>query len=696
MVSTIEPAKREFSLPSAPTVIPRAGATHTQPPVGHDSSPVMGNLPGINPADFVGANRIHVKYGSLFVDPYLVIHPRELAETPEAEAALRQKLRLTYSINNPSFFEAPDRSAIALNLGQLIPTSFAAKRSALLEKVREFNHEADTKTDTGLAQQAQDKRHPFAAVVRDAVENPQVDPVGLELLKNGLGVYMLIREKLTQLGFKDSLPNYVVREQTPDQVLADLADKIGVDPRSMREAALKGGLEGVGRALGLDARYVSDVRKLVDYAQSQDFGYNLVEHWHLGRQLLGIDAPLPQKLEVGIDARITAKIDEYRRLKLHDYNVPAPIQAEETRIADALNLVEPVQRALMFRLGYEICYSPEMTADDIAYYKGIYGLHRKAANDLSDVRGTYRIYFSGHGDLKKSYRTLCHEIAHNLWPNQFSKQEADSIDTLLNSDAERFARWQTVMGDPAHFAKFEKFLNAYKAGNDAEKAAVMAETNQWLAHHGVSVDELFPYLTEARDFQFMVKHALNALTVEGDLYNRSGYDSPQERCREIISRFAELKQVEYRGQPQLLHFLAPGLDQIWEAHYIPHLNRVYHAIGPQPAEQVKLTPIDATVPTATAGQPADPLAPLPAPASDAKIDIATVEPAPKVEERPAMPVAAAPKIEERPGTPITAPASTHALSVDGAPQLSIDASTIAMNDRVQAAQHALDAMRRGG
>src|SRR5262249_25150864 len=153
---------------------------------------------------------------------------------------------------------------------------------------------------------------------------------------------------------------------------------------------------GVGRLFGLDPRYVTDVKKLADYASTQDFGYNIVEHWHLGRQLLGLDAPLEQKILAGKDARITAKLHEYRARQHNFYDVPEPIKKEESRIAQALELVEPIQRKLAFALGYEICFSPEMTADDIAFHKGIYGLHRKTSNDLSDVRGTYRIYFSGH------------------------------------------------------------------------------------------------------------------------------------------------------------------------------------------------------------------------------------------------------------------------------------------------------------
>ena len=53
----------------------------------NDSSVVVpATAPGVNAQDFVKSDRVHIKYGSLFIDPYLVIHPHELA--PEREPAL--------------------------------------------------------------------------------------------------------------------------------------------------------------------------------------------------------------------------------------------------------------------------------------------------------------------------------------------------------------------------------------------------------------------------------------------------------------------------------------------------------------------------------------------------------------------------------------------------------------------------------
>lgn len=689
--ATVEALALEAQLASAAARVPDAPATMRSLAPTTLPKPANENdhaLTGADPMDFVRANRIHVKDGSLFIDPYLVIHPRELA--PENEAKLRQKLHLTYSVNNPSFYESSDRLNIALNLAQLVPVSLEAKKNKLMGEINKLKAQGQAGgADAELLKQYNDKEHPFASIVRDTLKKPERDPVGIETLQNGVSIYLLLREKMTKLGYLNPLSSYIAgRMQTSDQVLGELAPKIGLSPIQLREAALKGGIDGIGQLLGLDAAYVADVKQFSAHASTQDFSLNLIEHWHLGRQLLGIQAPLAQKIETGIGARIEKTIADARAQVRHRYGVPEPVKAEEKRVAEALNLVDPIQRALMFKLGYEICFTPDMTADTIAKFNGIYGLHRKAANDLRDTTGTYRIYFSGRGDLKGSMRTLVHEVAHNLWPEQFAPEEVKKIDALATSDAAHFAKWQGVMGEPEHFVKFEKFFNAYKAGNEQEKAAVMASTNEWLAHHGVTVDGLFPYLREARDFQFMVQHAYDTLSVEGARYAKSGYHGTNERFREVISRFAELKQVEYKSEPQLLHFLAPGLDQIWETQYLPHLERVYQGLA------VTRHPSPVTSKEEVANQP------LPTPANDTAMGV--VE-SPKVEQRPVQETQ--PKVEQRPivtatpaphGTPVK-PASANACLADGpTPQNTIDAPSASvsamMSEQSMTAMNTLSAM----
>ncbi len=562
-----------------PRTVINGARSQTSATPGEDPQARAGN--GADPQDFARDNRIQLKHGSLFIDPYLALHPREL--DPKNEARLRKKLTLTYTINNPSFFETPERTAVALHLTELIPVSLDAKRSKLMAEVKKFNEAAANGQDPDLIKGINDKLHPFAAIVRDTLKSPETDPVGMEALKNGVATYLLVREKLTNNGYLSQLTDYTPRLMNTDQVLNDLSEKIGATPLEMRAAALKGGIDGVGQLLKIDPRYVADVKALTTHISTRDFGYNMIEHWHIGRQLLGLDAPLEKKISTGLDARITARIDEYRKKVKQHYDIPEPLKSEEKRIAQALELVTPIQRKLMYALGYEICFTPEVTADDIAFHKGIYGLHRKAADDLNAFRGTYRIYFSGKGDLEGSMRTLVHEIAHNLWPNHFTAQEVERIDQLASADTARFHAIGRLID--AHFGEVESLLKAYQAADASGKSAVLTRANVLFGQYGIGADALFPHLRDAHEFQYMVKHAMDTLDVEGERYSRSGYDSPQERFREVISRFAELKQVRYRGEPELLKYLAPGLTEIFDAHYVPHLERVYRdLLKAHPAE----------------------------------------------------------------------------------------------------------------
>ncbi|MBN8543969.1 MAG: hypothetical protein J0M34_06875 [Alphaproteobacteria bacterium] len=588
-----EPApQRPQSVPTASYVATQRAATRVTPPDARQ----------FDVQKMAQHHHIHVEHGSLFVDPYLVIHPREL--DPANEEALKRKLRLTYSINDPSFFESAKRLPVALNMGQLIPVSLAAKRSKLQNAIKQFNDEASGNgLDQQLARDAHDRNHPMAAIVRDTLQEPHVDPVGLEMLKNSLAMYMLCREQLTRRGYYGKLTDYIKRTNSPEQVLSDLQEELGVTPSQIQDAALNGGIDGVGRLMGLDANYIAEVKRLSDVSAQSDFSYNLVEHWHIGRQVLSADASFEQKLSSGLEARINAKIKEYRSQVRHHYDVPEPIRKEENRIAQALKLVHPTQAALMFELGYELCYSPEMTADKIAFHPGIYGLHRKSANDLRDIQGTYRIYFSGKGDLKGSMRTLVHEVTHNLWPDYLTEKEVRAIDTLAAADRDRFRNLSRLMDEK--FDSFAKYVHAYHAGNPQEKQAVLTSMNEHFALYNVRFDRILPTLKDPYELMFMTKHAADRLHVEGEMYNKSGYDTPQERFREVLSRFSELKLVELRDNQPLLEFIAPGLNKVFNDYYIPHLERVrsdiysrasrnespvtrtaaYHASESQPAQE---------------------------------------------------------------------------------------------------------------
>lgn len=547
--------------------------------------------PGTDPSDFTRANRIHVQHGSLFIDPNRVIHPRDL--DPANEAELYRKMDRAEGIKYPSFYGAADRAAIALNLGQLVPVSLAAKRSKLMDQVQAFNAQVDSGIDTDLQKEADDRQLPFHAILRDTIKDPAKDPVGAEVLQNGLSIYLLLRQKLTQNHYLNRLTDYVARGNSADQVLQNLAEKIGTSPQAVREAALSGGIDGVGALLGLDPNYVSDVKAISAYAAEHGFGYNAIEHWHLGRQL-NSTASFEEKLATGRDARITHKINEYRGRARHYYDVPDPIKREEERIVrEDMAVLEPIQRQLMFALGYEICHTPEYyTTSLVPRAKETLGLHIRSANDSLDYEGSYHIYYSGGGSRQKSTGTLAHEVAHILWPSHFSAEENQQIDQLVASERERFASLSRMMEEK--FTEFERLHNAYLAGDAKEKSAIVAAANEQFKPYGITVDGLFPHLTDATSFRFLVWDANNVLQVEGAFYNKSSYHTPQDRFREVISRFAETRQVTHRDESAMLKFVAPGLTKVWEEHYIPHLERVYQGVV---AEQAKKS---ATLPTSKA------------------------------------------------------------------------------------------------
>src|SRR6202012_5157957 len=111
-------------------------------------------------------------------------------------------------------------------LASLVPVDLAAKRSKVVAEGKKFNEEVEKKTDAGLAKEADNEARPFAAILREALEKPEADPVGMEMLKNGIAMTLLLRAKLTENGYLKPISEYVPFSQTSDQLLHELAGKL--------------------------------------------------------------------------------------------------------------------------------------------------------------------------------------------------------------------------------------------------------------------------------------------------------------------------------------------------------------------------------------------------------------------------------------------------------------------------------------
>lgn len=690
---------------SAPATLPAAAPSA---PPEHVAAPAT-----FDPLAFVREHRIHVKNGSLFVAPNLVVHRAELH--PANEAALRHKLDAAASLNSPSFSENASTLFTVLHLGQLVPVSLTARHSQLIKAVTDYNDQVKTNVDKQTLQPLADKHAPVQALVRETLKKPELDPVGTDVMKHGLTLYYLLRQKLQQSGFSEPLESYIGRANSTDQLLATLQPMLGVTPLELQEAAAKSGMEGVGRLLKLEPHFVQQTQAMVEAAQGHDFSANFMEHWFLGQRKLGCHTPMPQLLEAGKKERIEKAITDLRAKIQGPFESPEPIKQTELQVAEALKLASPLQLKLMHALGYEICYTPEMYADSIAFARNVFGLHRKLTNRPTDLNGVYRIYYAARGNQEDSMSTLVHEIAHVFFPDQLSPAQITAMDQLITRHTAHIETLSAFLNDTRKnpqgmtpFEQLEALHGAYVAGNAEQKAAVIQAANTLFAPVGIKVDGLFPQLRDPNRLKTMVSRTLNDLRIEGGTYQRGAYDMITDRLREMISRFAELKQVRLRGEPELLNFIAPDMNTLFDQYYLPHLESVYSKLLQQrsavvandnarhglrkdaaaTSETAALLPQDATAPPAPSPAPAA-AAPaatgqqLPAPI-DAGV-VATPPPAGKKPEPTApttpQPAAAAttpimevtaevqpPAVPETPAPPtITKAAADHAQGCSGCP-----------------------------
>ncbi len=574
VVESAQDAERGPQRAPRPGEQPRGGlAPAPQAPLAPASAalaPAHAATPAAGSADFIAANRIHVKDGSYFIAPGLVIHPREL--DPKNEAALRQKISNAYRFDAPSFFDDPARAMIALNLGTLIPVSLSAERESLMQEINRFNAKLDQPVSDAAAHAAS-YRMPMQSMAAElnTYQDTVPSPAGLEHVRQGLAMYLMIREAFTKKGFREPLVNYLGKHNdNPDQVLGQVESRLGIKVRTLREAAA-GGLGEVARTLGLDDATAYDIQAFAAYSSTHRFSQNALEHWHLGRGL-NPSGSVEDKIAAGMQARIERDIQEFRKKAAGVYDVPDAIKAEEQRIAEALTLIRPAEREVLYKLGYQICYSPDRTADSIADFPGILGLHRKLANDLRATDGNYTIYFAGQMDVKKSLRTLRHEIAHNLWPTRFTPEQRAEIDTLAEADVARLEALKTLT--TTHRSVLKGLVEAYIAGDAREKEAVAATADQQFAALGLKVSEFLPHLNGIEQLSWLVDEAHRRMSVEGELYNVTRYNGAPTRFREVISRYSELLDIEYREKPQMQALLAltvPGMTRMFRDYYLPQI-----------------------------------------------------------------------------------------------------------------------------
>lgn len=509
---------------------------------------------------FIRDNRIHIEHGSLILpsDPLLPIHPRELA--PENEAKLREKIKHAYTIDGYSFFDDPQRAAVAAALSGLIPLSTATKEALVGKQLTAWVKELVSGADPERAKEAEKEADPFKAVMKQYLEKPEENPAVIEFSKNAVGMVLVLGEALNRRGYRGSVAQFIHGVGNAEGLVAKLSEYLGYDTHRFMEAARTGGVNGIGELLGVDEGFLREVNTLNDYLSDHKFSVNAVMNWQIGRQMPGMkSAGIAEKIEAGAEARISAKVMASRVAVQHCYEVPPPIRQTEQTIAGMLKFLPPELAETLYLLGTEIAFTPERDLTPIAQDIPAYGFHRRITRNRDDLGGIYHIFISGKHDAEEALRVLVHEAHHLMLPNLYSAQEVQLVDGLAAHDMLRLKALKEQM-------------DQWMAGDDTVKAQVVATLNRPEFAIGDAPFSQMIGQAEMLTFYHQVQHAYQRLQIDSEFYHRSGYDSPESRFQEINSRYAELRYVRDRETPEMLQFIVPGLTVAYEGIYLPHIH----------------------------------------------------------------------------------------------------------------------------
>lgn len=503
---------------------------------------------------FAEESRVHVEHGSLFYDRFVQVHPRELA--PENESRLIQKLDRIWQQDAPSFFGTYPRGMVAQLFGGLVPISAKARKEVLSEQNDAADFFAKHGVDEAYKHEWESRRNPFASLVSGDATKPEIPAAAKEFLSNGMQLYLLLDEALNQKGYPKELIFYLKRGGSMESLLSDLEDKIGMSPHRLMDIAQTQGAAGVGRALGLSEDFIGNVAEVTAIASHAHFSDNIIQHWQIGRRIAP-NASTADQVQAGRLPRIAYAVQSMREQVGFNYDVPAGIKEKEYRVAAALNRLPSVMREALFELGAEFAYTPEVTVEPISPGAGAYGYHMKLIREPGDVDGVYQVFLAQKESNQSFARLVAHEVHHLFFPQRFGKDEITQVDTLAN----------------AHFARItdlKLLCDAYKIGTPKQREAIEWKINTDYAVDGVGLKQALGGRT-MEQFCDLVLDAYENTNIHSNFFSKTSYNSAPEKFYEMISRYAELRCVELEDNPKLLNFIAPELTQIYDQHYLPHV-----------------------------------------------------------------------------------------------------------------------------
>lgn len=600
--------------PAAPAPVTEAVATTTP-------------APAFDPIKFQEAHRVHISGASYLGkgdDAFLIVHPEELK--PESLAALRGKMARLYTHQEPIWFTQPGRLAIISSLAELIPLSSEAEGAKLSETIQHYIQKTVSGKDPQVSEKQDKEASPFAAYIKSLKEDTPLKPDQIESVKNGIGMYLLLEEAVKAKhpqGLAGLAGGLTMNAHQADMLFAKLLPATGLNGPSIIEAARTGGLVAAGKAMGVKDDYIQEVVALVNHLPEHKFSSNAVENWKIGRLQPGMAlAGVHEKIMKGVGPRIEHKINALKAMFHNRFEVSAETKKMEEEIAGRLRVLPPAVTEAFFRRGGEIVYNPAPSLNN----GGLHGLYTHSRAHPDDLLGIDQVFIAGGQGADSSQRTGVHELTHVLYPNYLTQEAIARTDALALSDRQRLNRLHEITG---------KWI---AAKTPEEKAQLEQQVETEFAVDAKPFSALRGQ-ADMNSLYTMVEEAWRNLSTESPKLILSGYSDAEKRMAEINSRYAELRFVRLREQPDLLRFIVPGLTEAYEQVYLPHVERAVadlrlrQASPAAPHAHQGMTP--QTSGAQNAGAPTPPAPPTPA---NEEVQTTTQEaaPSPQIETPSAM------------------------------------------------------------
>lgn len=514
---------------------------------------------------FITHNRIHLQHGSYFDrrNPLIIIHPRELH--PENAGRLRLKIRKILEQDVPPYFADPHIGVFAEQFIKMIPLSVEAKQEAVAKALLDVIKHQATGIDPDMAKAQKDAAAPFNAEIERKLKKHELDAVEKETLKNGLGLYLIINhglEKQYARGLSEFFPDIAQKHlESPEALFAHLQSFTNIHPREIIEAARAGGLSGVAKKLGVDDAYVQEVKLMLEVMPAHMFSLNALEAWEAGRKRPGMNALGPeQKIRVGMVDLITYKIERARE-ELKTRTFSEPLQKMEQMFAAHMNLLPPELAETHLLLGTEFAYTPDRTVKSISGVSGTIAFFRHVAKNHGDLNGVYHIFIPGHDGPESFAETLMHEAHHLVMPSRLTEAEIQKVDTLALAESKRLYELKGLMAE---------WMSANASGDEQAKASVVRDLDTRYSVNGKTFTQVMGNMDMTRVYQ-MVNETFNQLQIDSNFYYKSGYDQPSVRFAEVFSRYAQMRFVRWKENPELMQMVVPNITQAYEDVYRKHI-----------------------------------------------------------------------------------------------------------------------------